>query len=345
MSDVADLCCFADVETRFRRLARNAGIGSAPIPAAAPAPSSTGSRVIRGHVSCFDGWLQDFRQLWSALVDCCAGPWQVSGPRWPGGDGWDALRALPRASRALDGVHAGLVAAHVDSLPAAEQVLHRFMVDSAGLFAGRLLYVRSLVVADSWRRRFCLMALTPLRYPDLFVLYSHGSDARYGFDRLTRTALQVLSASGDPMFATTEIFKELTPAAPGDRTDEFRRVVQRLRADPQLTAPDRVLAVQNFHDPEPVGSWVDDLLWWCGFVDHGPWRFAVVPAVCAARFVTDRTSHVDLGVGDPAMLNNPFLLDLALAVADVVPSDGSVEPLRFAEGVSASTAVGGVSSG
>ena len=339
VSTVADPCCFAEVEAEFRLLAgRVDGLGF-DLPVASDAyvdgpalqtPYSTDDDIIRGSVFDFDVWLQDFRPVWSVLGDGCAGPWRVSGPRCPGGDGWDALRELPRASRALDGVRDRLVAVHVDALPAAERAVCRFMVDAVGLFAEWLSRGRSTAVPCSWRRRFCFMALTSLRFPDLF---EHRAEVRHGFDRTTRIALTVLSASGDPVFAASETFEDPASVGTGADSDEFGQVVQTLRADPLLTAPDRVLAV---FEPAPAVSWVNDLLWWCGSVDHGDWMVAAVPAVCAVQATADRDSLTDLGVGGPAVLSNPFLLDLALAVADAVPSDGSAEPLRFAEGVLAS---------
>lgn len=339
MSAVSDPCCLAEAEAEFRLLVdRVDGLGfDLPVSPDAdidwPAlqvPYTTDGRVIRGSVFDFDLWLQDFRSVWSVLVDDCVGPWRVSGPCWPGGDGWDALRELPRASRALDDVRDGLAAINAAALPAAEQVLYRFMVVAVGVFANRLMLVRGTAVPCSWRRRFCLMAVTSLRFS---TLHNHRAEVPLGFDRSTRVALTVLSASGDPEFADTETFDD--PLSVGFAADsaEYHRVVQNLRTDPLLTAPDRILAVC---DQAPAVSWVNDLLWWCGFVVHGDWLVAEVPAVCAVQAAADRDSHADLGVGGPAVLNNPFLLDLALAVADAVPPDGSVDPLRFAEGVLAS---------
>ena len=339
MSALADPCCFAEVESELRRLAGQVDFLGFDLPVnpeayidwdELQAPYTTADRIVRGSVFDFDVWLQDFRFVWPALNDWCAEPWQVSSPRWPDGGSRDALRELPRAFRALDDVRDWLAGTHVDALPVSEQLLYRFLVDSTGLFAERLIRARDNAVPASWRRRFCLMAATSLRYPDIF---EHRAEVRHSFARLTRIALTVLSTSGDPRFAAAETFETPLLDTPGADSSEFGRVVQSLRADPLLSEPDRVMAVCDW---SPDISWVDDLLWWCGAVERGDWLVAAVPAVCAVQTTAGRTSYVDLGVGDPAVLDNPFLLDLALTVADVAPSDSNVEPLQFAEGVLAS---------
>ena len=239
VSAVAVPDCFAEVEAELCRLAgqvdglgfdRLADTGSLEDWVELQAPYTPVDRIVRGSVFDFALWMQDFRPVWSAVVyGCGAEPWQVSRPCWPDGASRDALRELPRAFRALDDVRDVLAGTHADALPVSDQPLYRFLVESAGLFADRLLHVRSTAVPDSWRQRFCLMAVTSLRFPDIF---KHRAEDRYGFDRSTRIALTVLSASGDPEFAAAETFDETfdDPLSVGFAEDsaEFNQVAQTL---------------------------------------------------------------------------------------------------------------------
>ena len=322
MPPVSDFCCFAELETRFRRhAARVPGLG-AVVERAEPCKEL--DRIAGFN---FGRLLRDYRPVWLLLDDCAAGPWQVpSEPSRVDDDAeWDALTELPCAAEALNGAHDSLAITDVAALTADEQALHRCMVDTVDALTARLSQARSLAVPDSWRLRFCFMALTSLRFPDT---HHHMAEARHGFAQATAAALTVLAQSGDPAFAAAATFDD--PGSPLHGTDrsEFDRVVQELRTDPLLSGPDRVLALPRNPSAFYLG-WVSDLLWWCGVVEHGDWLVAAVPAVCAAA----SKYCVDLGVAAPMLPADPAVLDLALTVADAVPADGSVEPLRFAEGV------------
>ena len=341
-------CCFAELEAGFRRVAGQVPVldvfvSGVDVDADAGvdwdtvcSPCSDTERLF-GSVFDFDRLLQDHRHVWSALDGWCSGPWRVSGPCWPKTAGWDALRELPRTSKALDDLSGRLGMVDSDGLSVVERAVHEFMIGTAGLFTERLASARAGAVAESWRRRFCLMALTSVRFPNLFGLESEQPP----YSRATRVALSVLARSGDPCFAVELTFTDpISGRFDGDST-EFDRVTQTLRTDLLLSEPDRVLAVPR-NQPRTASEnylgWLSDLLWWCGFAEHGDWLVASVPAVCAVHSVTV-TSCFDLGAGRPSSAPDLAMLDLALTVADVAPFDGGKDALRFAENVLAPPSV------
>ena len=358
MPKTLDYCCSADVEALFHRdagpfvgLSTEPGSGlsagtAADVDWGVLRTATADSERLTACVFHFDVLLQDFRHVWSQLDVWHAGSWRVAAPCWPDSAGWDALRELPRASRALDAVVQKLAEVSSAGLGADAAAAHRCMVTVSGLLSARLARARASALPESWARRFRFMALTALRFPELF---DHRDTRRTGLDSSTRTALRVLASSGVPDFAVSQVFDDAEPdLADGGSVGRagFCEAVQGLCADPLWSAPDRVLASSQ---PTPSvrhalrhGWWGNDLVWWSAPAVHGDWLIAVVPAACAVFAAADNDGYADLGVPVPDMLGDPFLLDVALAVADTAENSG-VDPLRFAAGVLASKGTGAVS--